>query len=253
MCCICISEIVDIVDIVEVVVLAATLITTICLYYREERRNRFYKLLDNWLYIKRNMALEVENAEGFDIVTETIVGENIFHYAKQEIEKIAKCIQSDEYKGKWEFKYIDEYKSLTYNLWQDVHAKAKTKAISVEEATEIESKYISDYKIQFTNYKYDINSNICGLSQHKNYDCVKEMSFFLFFNKYNKELHSYFASLETLLLLTSKIESHREEYEKVILASLTKSEVNLIELYALRYNTSKIAEFYSTNKKYMSL
>ena len=39
-----------------------------------------------------------------------------------------------------------------------------------------------------------------------------------------------------------------EEYEKVILASLTKSEVNLIELYALRYNTSKIAEFYKTNK-----
>lgn len=248
MCCICISEIIDI---VEVAALIATPIITICLYCREERRNRFYKLLDNWLHIKRNMALEVEKAEGFDIVTETIVGENIFHYTKEEIEQIAKNIQSNEYKGKWEFKYIDEYKSLTYNLWQDVHTNADT--FSVEDATEMESKYISDYKIQFTNYKYDIDSNICGLSQYKNYDCVKEIAFFLFFNKYNKELYSYFASLETLLLLISKIKSHREEYKKVILASLTKSEVNLIELYALRYNTSNIAEFYSTNKKYMSL
>ena len=80
MCCICISEIVDI---VEVVVLAATLITTICLYCREERRNRFYKLLDNWLHIKRNMVLEIEKVEGFDIITETIVGENIFHYTRK--------------------------------------------------------------------------------------------------------------------------------------------------------------------------
>lgn len=248
MCCKYIS---DIVDVLEVVVLAATLITTICLYYREERRNRFYKLLDNWLHIKRNMALEVEKAEGFDIVTETIAGENIFHYAKEEIEQIAKNIQSNEYKGKWEFKYIDEYKSLTYNLWQDVHTNAYT--ISVEDATEMESKYISDYQILFTNYKYNIGRNICGLTQYKHDNCIKEMSFYLFYDKYNKELYSYFASLETLLLLTSKIKSHRDEYTKVILASLTKSEVNLIELYALRYNTSKIAEFYSTNKKYMSL
>ena len=248
MCCICISEIIDI---VEVAALIATPIITICLYCREERRNRFYKLLDNWLHIKRNLALEVENAEGFDIVTETIVGENIFYYAKEEIEQIAKNIQSNEYKGKWEFKYIDEYKSLTHNLWQDVHTNAST--ISVEDATDIESQYISDYKIQFTNYKYDINSNICGLTQYKYDNCVKEMSFFLFFNKYNKELHSYFASLETLLLLTSKIKSHRDEYTKVVLASIIKSEANLIELYALRYNTCKIAEFYITNKKYMSL
>lgn len=249
MCCVCTLS--NIVDIVEVVALIVTPIVTVCLYCIGERENRFYKLLDNWLLIKRNMALEVEKAEGFDIVTETIVGENIFHYAKEEIEQIAKSIQSNEYKGKWEFKYIDEYKSLTYNIWQDVHTKAK--AISVEDATEIESKYISDYKIQFTNYKYDINSNICGLSQYKNYDCVNEMSFFLFFNKYNKELYSYFASLETLLLLTSKIKLHREEYTKVVLASLTKSEVFLIELYALRYNTSKIAEFYKTNKKHITL
>lgn len=245
MCCKCISFS-DIVDIVEAASLVATPIITICLYYREERRNRFYKLLDNWLHIKRNMTLEVEKAEGFDIVTETIVGENIFHYAKHEIEEIAKCIQSDEYKGKWEFKYIDEYKSLTHNLWQDVHTNAST--ISVEDATEIESQYISDYKIQFTNYKYDINSNICGLMQYKYDNCVKEMSFYLFFNKYNKELYSYFASLETLLLLISKICLHRKEYERVVIASMTKSEVNLIELYALRYNTSKIAEFYKTNK-----
>ena len=178
MCCMCIPFS-EIVDIVEVAALIATPIITICLYRREVRENRFYKLLDNWLHIKRNIALEIDKVEEFDIVTETIVGESIFHYASQEIEQIAKSILSSEYKGKWEFKDIDEYKSLVHNLWQDVSANG----ISVEEVKEMECKYISDYQMRFTNYKYNIDHNICGLTQYEYDNCVKEMSFYLFYDK----------------------------------------------------------------------